>query len=310
MMTNQVAWWLGLWAMLMSQPSLAGLAGCTLLDVNGSGFGTHPTIVSDKTVVANLLVQCDSAYLLGVNAGTSLNGNLRHLSDGAGHYLAYSLFSPLDIWGDAGIIGSQYPFGNAISGTGGNVPNSYPIFGTLLNSDNTAPPGIYTDTLTITATYPPYQATDKITRSYLLSFRLLASCNIDVSGVHGSFGQRSPTGQDLHAIPLGTLAVKCSVGTDYAIGINAGQHFSHGKRHLVQHDAAIEYTLWMGNQEWGDLGLSKFEKSYVETYPAAAVQATGNNHFQSFNVLGESHLPDMALPPGNYTDQVNVTVAW
>jgi len=301
---------LALWLL----PVTCLFAACTLVDTTTNGFGTSTgmeNIASHE--VAGLTLDCDSEYRIALDAGIHYTG-LRRLSDGTTHFIHYTLStepSGRNPWGDND-LGGTYP-ANPLTSSGNNRTVFHPIYGTA-STLGALYAGIYTDTVHVTITYPPYQQTDRIETDLQLSVRVIGTCRLDSSGITG-FGTWPSSAGAITGVALGSLSVTCLSGTRYALGIDAGLHWhAHlvGKRHLADGTHYIPYILWADANrtlEWGDTGLASIESSYIETHPAPVQLGVGNSQQQTFFLWGDAWLQPISAA-GTYRDTVVVTVAW
>ncbi|MCI5193720.1 MAG: SCPU domain-containing protein [Candidatus Electrothrix sp. AU1_5] len=135
------------------------------------------------------------------------------------------------------------------------------------------------------------------------------SSSLDVSGIHG-FGAWPTGGSNPKGVALGSISITCSSGLQYALGIDAGQHYDGSRRVLVSGDNTVPYKLRTssGGPEWGDTGLTAIASDYVETHPAQAVQGNGNGQSQNFFIWGDADIGHASA--GTYSDIVNITAVW
>ena len=97
-------------------------------------------------------VTCNNGvpFNIALDAGMHSDGANRMLSNGAGAILPYRLtYTGLD-WGDAGVT-NTYP-GDPVAGLGVGVPEMYAVEARLFSAVD-APPGVYTDTVTVTVAF-------------------------------------------------------------------------------------------------------------------------------------------------------------
>lgn len=288
-------------AAILLTPQLSP-AACTL-ETTGATFSG---IDSNTDKIASLSVTCDSEYKIFLDAGSYAAGT-RRLQNSKGNSISYRLWqdkAAVQEWGDNGTTYAAPPL-NAAAGP----PATYPVFGSLSSDAASAPPGDYSDTVRVTLTWPPYSSADKQTATMPVSFQMSEQCSLDVSGIHG-FGAWPTGGSNPKGVALGSISITCSSGLQYALGIDAGQHYDGSRRGLVSGDSTVPYKLRTssGGPEWGDVGLTAVSSDYVETHPAQAVQGDGTGQSQNFFVWGDADIAH--APAGTYSDIVNVTAVW
>jgi spore coat protein U-like protein len=84
-------------------------------------------------------------YTLALDNGLNVLSSQRRLSDGSGHHLSYNLFSDsarTTAWNNV----------TTVSGTGTALPQTYTIYGSI-PANQSAPTGVYSDTVTVTASF-------------------------------------------------------------------------------------------------------------------------------------------------------------
>lgn len=235
----------------------------------------------------------------------------RRMSDGVGHFISYRLWQDTGArreWGDRGLDSVTYP-ASTVNARGHGGSTYYPIFGTIAVSAN-ALPGDYYDVVQVTLAFPPYGPDDLETVNLYVSVHVTGTCSIDATGVHG-FGSW-PTGIDNPVgVPLGSVSIVCPAGLYYAVGMDAGLHYDGSRRRMSNGTAFVPYILRAGDpngKQWGDAGLTRFDTSYIETYPAEPIYERGTDAVNTFQIWGDAETTGVG--PGIYTDTVNVTVVW
>jgi spore coat protein U-like protein len=283
-------------------------AACGIVGVNKQDFGT---VSSQNNVtnqqIAEITVSCDTAYILGIDAGENSAGS-RQLAQGGARipYTLYQNATPTE-WGSQAISAANtYPQPGLNSGSGVNT--THRIYASA-NSQNKSPEGTFTDSVNIilanTAGTPMGAPT-------VLNFNLnlVGSCNIDTSGF-GSFGNYPLGSPAITNIALGSISVTCPTSIAYKIGFDSGQNLSGNTRRMALDGTHfIPYQLKYNGVEWGDAGLNAIANEYSETFPnASAVAGTGTGNPQTFNVSGDAAI-DQATTAGTYSDTVIVTLTW
>ena len=173
---------------------------------------------------------------------------------------------------------------------------------TLFASQQSAPPGSYSQTLAATATYGSTTCTSgSLTGSTSFSFQatatVLKSCNVSASNLDfGAVG-------DLNTLVDGqsTLSVQCSRGTGYTISLNGGLSGATDPtaRTMTMGSQAVTYGLYQDSGRttpWG-------------TQASATLGGTGTAAAQAIPVYGR--VPVQPTPPvGSYSDTVVVSVGY
>jgi spore coat protein U-like protein len=281
-------------------------AGCTIDNVNAGSFGTVTTQnnISNQHI-ADITVSCDSDYLLGLDAGSHPAGS-RQLSQ-VDHLIPYSLFQGATSieWGSQGLVAANiYPFPVLANGSGSNVIHS--IYASVLTKDKT-PQGAYNDNVTVILANSAGMLLSTATLNF--NVNLVAFCILDTSGFSG-FGSYPLGSTRVLNADLGSITVSCPENIIYTIGIDKGLHLANGMRQIALDGATfIPYVLRYGANEWGDTGLVAIDASYIQTFPALAVSATGTGIPQNFIVNGDAWIENTTAV-GTYTDTLIVTLVW
>lgn len=280
-------------------------AACNIVGVNNQNFGSVTTQNNVSSYyLADITVSCDTAYLLGIDAGSHAAGS-RQL-DQSGQFIPYNLFQEATAteWGSQGLLAANiYPM-PALSG-GGGVNVTHKIYAAAATKDKT-PQGSYNDIVNVILADSSGTTVD--TTALAFNLNLVASCTLDTTGF-GSFGTHPIGGTTLTNVALGSIAVTCPASVTYKIGLDKGQNLAAGKRQMALGSQFIPYNLKYNANEWGDMGLATLEPSYVETFPAPAVTAIGTGSPQSFMISGDAWI-EHATTAGTYTDTLIVTLAW
>ena len=103
-----------------------------------------------------------------------------------------------------------------------------------------------------------------------------------------------------------TVTVQATAGTNYAITMDAGQHFDGVNRNVANGAFNVPFQIFDPTNTflWGDAG-------YGKTYMAGSpVTSTGTGSPQTFTANGQlfAFLAKPASPAGVYSDNVMVTV--
>ncbi len=218
---------------------------------------------------------------------------------GSGATLSYDIYGPAPAttsWSNTTAI--PVPFSTLKLGQAYtlNIP------ATLFGSQQSAPPGAYSQTLAATATYGSSTCTSgSLTGSTPVSFgasaTVLKSCNVSAGNLDfGAVGDlnTSVDGQS-------TLSVQCSRGTGYTIALNGGLSgaTNPAARTMTMGGQGVTYGLYQDGGRatpWG-------------TQASATLGGTGTAATQAIPVYGR--VPAQATPPvGTYSDTVVVSVTY
>jgi len=281
-------------------------AACAIVGVNNQNFG----LVSAQDNVSNyyladITVSCDSAYLLGIDAGSHAAGS-RQL-DQSGQFIPYTLFQEATVteWGSQGLLAANiYPMQVFAGSSGVNV--THKIYASAATKDKT-PQGIYSDTVNVILADSSGTPIG-VPTTLAFNLNIVASCTLDTTGF-GSFGTHSVGEASIINVPLGSISVTCPASIAYKIGFDKGQNLANGKRQMASGTRFIPYSIKYNAVEWGDIGLTTLAPNYVETFPAPAVAGIGTGIPQSFMITGDAWIEN-ANSAGTYTDTLIVTLAW
>ena len=134
----------------------AQVAANCLVAADNINFGNYAGTAA-LTANGAVKVRCSSGtpFTIGLSAGGGSFAQ-RLLSDGSGHSLQYNLFTASNfgmIWGDGS--NSTGTLGDVGAGMSAAKELSKTVYGELVNSatNQDAPAGNYTDTITVTVTY-------------------------------------------------------------------------------------------------------------------------------------------------------------
>jgi spore coat protein U-like protein len=299
--------------LLLLSPSLPCAASCDVLTADTGAFGQSDGSGDiENRRIANIQFRCDKRFRLGLDAGQHYAG-VRRLSDGKGHSIPYRLWQDNGAnleWGSKGVAAIAPHPSDALSERGGGVLEMRPVYGTALPSGVT-PPGLYIDVVRVILSYVPFGSSVPLETDLYVSLEIVGDCTLNVVGL-GDFGEWQVGSSDLKSVALGAVSVKCNPpGMAYAVGMDAGLNFRGGMRHMRSNGDLVSYALYADSgrsEPWGDKGLSHYEPGYVESHPAPAQTTVSTGKMQHLFVWGDAMIS--ASPAGNYSDTVNVVIAW
>ena len=127
---------------------------------------------------------------------------------------------------------------------------------------------------------------------------------VSVSTTNLNFGTWVITDYILYS--SATVTVQATAGTNYAITMDAGQHFDGVRRNVANGAYNVPFFIFDPTNKflWGDAG-------YAGTYTAGSpVPSTGTGSPQTFTANGQlgANAANPASPAGVYSDNVMVTV--
>jgi spore coat protein U-like protein len=142
-------------------------------------------------------------------------------------------------------------------------------------------------------------ATTTVTASIAVSATVLSSCG--VTALPLAFGTYSPT-QSTNTTAQTTVAVTCTNGTPYNVGLNAGAGTGAtvATRKMTSGSNTLNYSLYQ------DSGYSTV---WGNTIGSNTVAGTGSGLVQTINVYG-SATALQAVPAGAYTDTITVSLTY
>jgi spore coat protein U-like protein len=284
---------------------LSSAAECHLATPSGEFIKSS----SDVQAVNDISVDCTTSYTISLDAGKWFSST-RQLKNQEGETIRYNVWTDVNgtnEWGDIGFGGTYAA--PPVSGTPTESITTHKIFGSISIPSGTIPTGNYTDSVGITLSWPPYSDKEKKEYTLDLSYTAQQECTLDVSGITG-FGTWPVGAEDLAGVTIGNVNVTCTSGIQYALGIDAGQHYNGHHRQLAGNGNLISYTLRTAanGSEWGDTGFTTLLVDYVETHPGTIVQSQGNGQTQHFSVWGDAAVA--GVPAGQYADEVSFTIVW
>lgn len=143
-------------------------------------------------------------------------------------------------------------------------------------------------------------ATD--TTSFQVKLTITSTCDIhSVSANDVDFGSHLSTDSTITA--QGGLAVNCTNGTPYDIGLNDGDHLNGGHRNMTNSQA----SEMVGYELYRDAGMSQ---TWGDTIGTDTLHSTGTGTSQSIPVYGQVLTSGANLKAGDYLDNVVATVTY
>jgi spore coat protein U-like protein len=272
-------------------------ARCRLAQVTDLDFGTYTAeqksdseSASDITLTCDILLELwDLGLDYGLNPGSASE---RRMSGPGGRLLTYALFQDAAHLLPWGPIGS----GNELSGTYTGTAQVVKVYG-VIEGFKDIPPGTYVDdvTATIEPRGSPFRQTFTV-RVDVIGYCTVSTGDLDFGSLV-SFGGGLPG-----AVAVGSIAVDCTTGVPYQVGLNGGLNPGGWTgRQMAGSGSTLSYEIHQDAGRivpWGDIGSGQ-ELNDVST-----------GVIQSHSVYGRIPTAMPAPPPGVYQDTVTVTVLW
>ena len=129
---------------------MATVVSACEIDVVPIDFGTYDGLQINTT--GEVAVNCNAGvpYAVALDAGLNSDGANRLMSDGVGNMLPYRLTYTGSDWGDTGVT-DTFP-GDPVAGVGVGSSEAYTVEA-MVFPNQTAAPGVYTDTITVTVQF-------------------------------------------------------------------------------------------------------------------------------------------------------------
>ncbi|MDH5229158.1 MAG: spore coat U domain-containing protein [Gammaproteobacteria bacterium] len=129
---------------------MATVASACTVETTPIDFGIYDGTESSTT--GTIAVTCNQgvAYKVGLNSGMHYDGANRAMANSVGDPLLYRLTYIGNDWGD-NLVTDTYP-ADAVDGLGAGSPTTYTVDAQVW-SNQPAPPGVYTDTVTVTVAF-------------------------------------------------------------------------------------------------------------------------------------------------------------
>jgi spore coat protein U-like protein len=284
-------WFIAALCVVASAVRPAAAVSCTAY-ASGIVFAVYSGLRVDVTGTITVTCTSGTAYHIGLNAGNTPGATItnRQMFGGEGgqNSLGYQLFNDAARtinWGDSSGT-------NWVTGTGSGSAQQYTIYARI-PANESAPQGSYTDTITasVTGSFTTATAQFSVTATYA------PGCSVAAGDL--AFGAYS--GASINS--TSTIAVICSPGTKYDIGLSAGTSTGATvtNRSMTGPDGVLlHYGLFQDarrSQNWGN------------TPGVDTESGSGNGKLRPTIVFGQ--LPGgQSAPPGAYSDTITVTVTY
>lgn len=300
----------------------AGAGMCTVT-LGTIAFGNiDVTQSTNNDLTTSLHAQCSGystaavrlCLSLGVPAGGGTGDN-RVLPGPSSPGLRYNLYLNTQrntVWGSLYDTPSGVPMILDVPISGGTGEAWGPIYGRIPPNQTSVSPGTYAitfapvdteiDAFPYSSTIPTCNGTGYINDfTFQVTANVISNCsisarNMDFGTAGVNFSSHSTTG---------TLTVRCSAGTTYALSLNAGQGsgatFAARKLTRAGGTETLLYSLYtdpVQTQVWGD-----------GTQGSMTVSGVGTGGDQAVTVYGLAPAQTSG-PPGTYSDTIIVTVTY
>ena len=309
-------------AWLLPSPAQSDPVSCSAT-ITSIAYGTVDVLLNQPVdTTATLQISCtgptNQTARICANLGrmTPTPGtSSRRLVDGGSNYLTHELYSDparTQVWGSwagagyaSGGVQIDIPLGSTGTGT-----TTRTIYGRLLASQQTAPPGTYTQTLQgvehsfsaehVTGSAIGNCPVGSSTQYASTSVTATVPANCYVTATTLNFGSVGLIGTNVDA--SSTIGLQCSNALPYTVGLDGGQTGATDptRRKMSKGTEQITYGLYRDaarSLPWG----SAAGTNTVPGFGNAAVQNLGVN----------GRMPAQPTPsPGLYADTVVVTVAY
>jgi len=299
----------------------ASMSNLSFGNVDPYSSGTTASAALSYTCTNSGLATPTYSALICFSIGEPAGGptNPRRMTGPSGNTLSFQL------WQDPGLTivwGSQF-FGfnspKTLSVTlaggvlgGATTSGTIPLYGQVFNGQTTAVPGSYTDNYSpgdtaitinqVQGNTPPTTCSGTISAqfgSFTVSATVAKSCYVTANDLNFGAGVGLLTSAVTGST---TLAVQCSNGTPYNIGLDAGLNGGgnvNARKMLLGTDS-VSYQLYQ------NAGLTQVWGNTVGTNTAPG---TGTGNTQSYTVYGQ--VPPQTTPtPGQYKDLITVYVTY
>ncbi len=157
-----------------------------------------------------------------------------------------------------------------------------------------------------------YALADSTSGTADYSVTLISGCTVDTSSTGTDFGTYFIGDPDLVSAAAGSVSITCANGLNYSWGVDKGIN-PPGTQWLRMHDGVgnyIQYRLFQGGVELGDIGMNAIDATYTERWATYTDRdATGTGAAQTYNLNADVEISGGTVA-GTYTDTVTVTVVW
>ncbi|ELZ8934219.1 spore coat protein U domain-containing protein [Cronobacter dublinensis] len=310
--------------MILLISSLSSLAACRVSGTNAA-YGSQTSFVINSTVQttsATLTVDCDTAFnvlnndfvtltLTGATTSADTRPTLGRSGDATDRI-------PLQVCAQSGCSsGSELTLNGSYRWTGQALLNlltnkryTFPVYIRTLQGQNVAA-GAYQVTLNFSVSYSiwavgvavclnPQNGTS--TFSSLVTLTVTNDCST-ISAPNLNFAS-APLVKDFAPVSH-TIAITCTKGSLYTVGINNGNNAVGSVRNMASGDNRLSYEIYKGStaNRWGVSGTERWASD-------SATQVSTDGLLRSYQYTARILATQNTPPAGSYTDTLVVDVAF
>ncbi|WP_105637588.1 Csu type fimbrial protein [Cronobacter dublinensis] len=310
--------------MILLISSLSSLAACRVSGTNAA-YGSQSSFVINSTVQttsATLTVDCDTAFnvlnndfvtltLTGATTSADTRPTLGRSGDATDRI-------PLQVCAQSGCSsGSEVTLNGSYRWTGQALLNlltnkryTFPVYIRTLQGQNVAA-GAYQVTLNFSVSYSicavgvavclnPQNGTS--TFSSLVTLTVTNDCST-ISAPNLNFAS-APLVKDFAPVSQ-TIAITCTKGSLYTVGINNGNNAVGSVRNMASGDNRLSYEIYKGStaNRWGVSGTERWASD-------SATQVSTDGLLRSYQYTARILATQNTPPAGSYTDTLVVDVAF
>ncbi|HGC6388808.1 TPA: spore coat U domain-containing protein [Cronobacter dublinensis] len=310
--------------MILLLSSLPSLAACRVSGTNAA-YGSQTSFVINSTVqttTATLTVDCDTAFnvlnndfvtltLTGATTSADTRPTLGRSGDATDRI-------PLQVCAQSGCSsGSELTLNGSYRWTGQALLNlltskryTFPIYIRTLQGQNVAA-GAYQVTLNFSVSYSICAVgvavclnpqTGTTTFSSLVTLTVTNDCST-ISAPNLNFAS-APLVKDFAPVSQ-IIAITCTKGSLYTVGINNGNNAVGSVRNMASGDNRLSYEIYKGStaNRWGVSGTERWASD-------SATQVSTDGLLRSYQYTARILATQNTPPAGSYTDTLVVDVAF
>lgn len=303
------------------------LAACRV-SLGNAALGTRTSFAVNSTVqttTATLLVDCDTVLnLLNVSdfvnvtmtAATASASNRATLRRSDNATVTDSL--PIQLCAQSGCpAGSEITLNGAYRWSGGTLLGlltssrySLPLYIRTVAGQNLSA-GPYQVTLTLSVNYSVCALaavaclsaqTGTVSLPLAVTLTVTNDC-VTISAPNVNFGS-APLVKDFAAVSQ-SIAITCTKGSVYTVGINNGSYASGNVRNMASGNNRLSYEIYKGSttNRWGVSGTERWSS-------AASSQVSTDGLLRTYNYTARVLSSQSTPPAGSYSDTLVVDIAF
>ncbi|WP_312691608.1 spore coat protein U domain-containing protein [Kosakonia sp.] len=303
-------------------------SACTVSTTNGA-FGTVTSFVLNstaQTTTANLIVKCDAALnvltndsvtltLTGASATAANRGTLKRTDD-----TTVTDIIPVRVCGQSGcpanseatITGNSYTWsGSVLLALLGSKTYTLPLYFQTVAGQNVSA-GPYQVTLNFNVAYNVCAAgagglcgspqTGTVATSLQLNMTITNDCST-ISAPNVNFGS-APLVRNFPTVSQ-SIAITCTKGSTYTVGINNGAYASGSVRNMASGSNRLSYDIYKGatTSRWGSVGAERWSSG-------VSTQISTDGLLRTYNYTAKVLTTQTTPPGGTYSDTLTVDIAF